>query len=386
MLRTPEIDLQALIREEGEPCVSMYLPTGSAERDPDQGRIRLKNMVRQAHDELKNLGVRETEPVMKNLDEVLRLEKDQDYFGETGRGLAVFVSNNLMKRYPLPRECDELLVASYRFHVKPLIPLLTTDMETLVLKVARKAPRLYHLSRIGVREIEVENMPDSMTEALHEEDLAGHHVYSAGTGGGESSGPIHHGHSTEKEAEKEKFGRYARILDKAVRDKFSDGKLPLLLLGVEYERHIFQENSSYPNILEEGINGNAENMTEDEIYNRAAETLEPRIEKELETALERFGDAKGSKKASTDASEIIAGAVNGRVDTLFVGRGVRCWGIYDGNSNKVHWHEGKEVGDIDLLDFAAVEAHANGALVYLCEADRVPSESSECPLAAILRF
>lgn len=379
-------DLQALLDVTGKPCVSMYLPTGAKDQNLDQGRIRLKNMLRTAHAQLKEMGARETDGIGKNLRKAEHMADTNAFWSNSGRGMAVFISDETFGRYSTREEMKEIVVVSERFHLKPLLPLLSNDIDFYLLKISRKTPRLYRVARNELREIEVANMPTGMAEVLNERDLTGikhQHGASPSTPVG---GPGYHGHSSSDDAEKEKYSRYLRILDQIVQPILVEERRPLLLIGGPYERAAYRDITSYDRVFEEGVSGNADDMTIDELHERALKAFEPHLTKKRNNAIARFNETKAHGRGSNDLVKVAAAAVQGRVDSLFVGRGVQCWGKYDPDAAEATWHEERQAGDVDLLDLAAVSTRRNKGTVYLFAPDKVPGSTPDCPVAAIFRF
>lgn len=71
------------------------------------------------------------------------------------------------------------------------------------------------------------------------------------------------------------------------------------------------------------------------------------------------------------------------IDTLFVAVGVQQWGYFTPDENQVELHQQKEIGDEDLMDFAAIHTLLNGGTVYAVEPEAVPDNT---PLAAVFRY
>lgn len=385
MLQTPTIDLNALATMRANPCISFYLPTGADASDPDQGRIRLKNMMRSAQDRLKEMGIRQSNEITESMEQAMHLADDKAFWARSGRGLAMFMSPGKLETFPLPQPFTEMLVVSDRFHIKPLLPLTTSEYDCWVLKVSKKLPRLYKTSYLAAREVEDVKLPKSMVEALHEEDLAGRDQQASEVTVG-AQNVASHGHSDAKEG-RDKVLRYCRILNGVVADRIKDSKLPLLLFGVEYECSIFREVNTYPHLLDDVyITGNGENMTVDEIHDRVVKALEPLVQRSHQEAFDRFQNAKAHDLGSNRLSEVVIAAANGRIDTLMVGKDVQCWGSFEKEANKVHWHKEKDLGDMDLLDFAAMQTRSTGGRVLVLDAGEIPDAHADCPVAAIMRY
>jgi hypothetical protein len=81
--------------------------------------------------------------------------------------------------------------------------------------------------------------------------------------------------------------------------------------------------------------------------------------------------------------EILSAAVHGRVAVLFVALDMQRFGTFDAERGEAHLHETMQPGDVDLLDFAALQTVLSGGEVYALSPDDVPDR---LPLTAILRY
>ena len=141
----------------------------------------------------------------------------------------------------------------------------------------------------------------------------------------------------------------------------------------------------YPHLVDEGIEGNPEELKAKELHEQAWAIVQPRFltaQKEAAAQYRQLAGA-GSEQASNDLKEIVPAAYHGRVETLFVTVGLQKWGSFDPGTNVVHMHEEAEPGDEDLLDFAAVQTLLSRGTVYAVEPEKVPDEAL---LAAVFRY
>jgi hypothetical protein len=125
----------------GEHCISLYMPTNRAPVEGRQDLIRFKNMVRESEEWLIRWGLRPPE-AKEYLASLTRLPDDVGFWQYRGDGLALFYSGDIIRQFRLPVSFDELLVVANRFHLKPLIPLLTEDAEFYVLALSQNEIRL----------------------------------------------------------------------------------------------------------------------------------------------------------------------------------------------------------------------------------------------------
>ena len=128
-------------------------PTGAAprlNRDP----IRLKNLIRRAEESLVAAGIRRPDA-----SEVLRpareLIEDEAFWRHQSDGLALFLRTGWFRCYRLPLRFEETVVVSDRFHVSPLLPLLSGDGRFFVLALSENEARLLAGTRFAVHEVNV---------------------------------------------------------------------------------------------------------------------------------------------------------------------------------------------------------------------------------------
>jgi hypothetical protein len=375
-------DLERLTEERAGPCVSIFMPTHRAGTETRQDPIRLKNLLSRAREQLVDGGLRSTE-ADGLLEPARELLEDEEFWRHQADGLALFLSPDSFQRYRLPLPFDELVVViADRYHVKPLLPLLAEDGEFYVLALSQNDVRFLRATRHGVEEADLGDAPRSLAEALKFDDPEKQLQFHTGTGGGAGGRPaVFHGHDPQGDA-KQDLLRFFRQVDAGVTEELKGRLAPLVLAGVDYLLPIYREASSYPHVLEGGIEGNPEGLRPEELRDRAWEVVEPQFAQARLEALDRYGQLAGTGQTSTDLAEVVAAAYYGRVETLFVAAGSRRWGSFDPGSGTVHEHGEPEAGDGDLLDFAAVQTFLNGGTVHVLDPDEMPAGE----VAAVFRY
>lgn len=376
------IDIDRLVEASSSPAVSMYLPTHRFGPEIQQDPIRLKNLMRQTEQRLEALGLRSPEAA-EILEPAKKLHADGLFWHHQREGLAVFLSKGFDAHYRLPIRFDELVVVSERFHVKPLLPFLTGDGRFYVLALSQNHLRLLEGSRHSVSEVDVDDLPKSLKDALGEETWQATLQFHTGapSAGGERAA-VFHGHGAGGE-EKDELLRFFRRVDAALTDFLGDDRSPLVLAGIEHYFPIYREANNYPGLVDGGVAGNPDSASADELHDRALALVAPLFEKERNAAAARYRELAGTGKTSNDVAETVAAAVDGRVESLFVAVGRQLWGRLDSDARRVVVHERAEPNDVDLLDLAAVRALQKGGKVYAVEPDAMPDGA---PAAAVLRY
>lgn len=141
--------------------------------------------------------------------------------------------------------------------------------------------------------------------------------------------------------------------------------------------------NSYPNLLDEGIAGNPESLSAEELRQRAWEIVEPRFLRERNEANNHYHALAGTGRTSNDLQEVVTAAHDGRIEVLFLAIGVQVWGGFDKESRSVVFHEQAEAGDLNLLDLCAVRTLLNRGMVYAVAPEALPGGG---PLAAVFRY
>ncbi|NJK77064.1 MAG: hypothetical protein HC849_03200 [Oscillatoriales cyanobacterium RU_3_3] len=380
-------ELKALVQQSPGLCVSIYMPVAKG-TEIQQNPIRLKNLIREAEDKIVEYGFDKKEA--GELLEPVRSQTDGDNFWENQSNLlAIFVGPEFFRYYSCPVNFEELVVVSDNFHVKPLMPLLAGDNLFYVLTLSQKEVRLIECNAYSAREVEVENLPKSLEDALQYDPTAKDFQFRIATSKGGTNnaaqhpGSFHGQGSSERNDSKQEILQYFHIIDRALHEYLRNKKAPLVLAGVEYLLPVYREANTYPHLIEEGITGNQKLLKPEELREEALPLVEPLFLQAQADAIELYRELTGTEKISADLQEAVSAAYFGRVDRLFVALGVQQWGNFNPETNAVQIHPEAELGDEDLLNAAAIQTILNGGTVYAVPPEQVPDEA---PLAAIFRY
>jgi hypothetical protein len=276
-------------------------------------------------------------------------------------------------------------VVGERFHLKPLLPLLSGDGRFYVLALSQAEVRLFQCTRYSVGEVALESIPGSLAEALRYDDPERQLQFHTGTPTGTGKrAALFHGHGVGTDDTKDNILRYFRQVDRGLRALLGEESAPLVLAGVDYLFPIYREANTYPNLLEKRITGNPEGLTAKELHGQAWKIVEFHFQREQKDAAARYRQFTGTDRASSDLKAIVPAAYHGRVEVLFVAVGIQRWGSFDPQENVVHLHRTPEPGDEDLLDLAAIQTLLHGGAVYAVEQEGVPDQKAS--MAALYRY
>ncbi|MDP8957743.1 MAG: hypothetical protein M3N51_00745, partial [Actinomycetota bacterium] len=221
-------DLEALLQMGEGPCVSLFMPTHRAGPEMRQDPIRLKNLLGEAEQRLGEAGLRAPE-ARALLEPARKLLDDQQFWRHQSDGLALFVSPGRFHPYRLPLELYDLVVVGERFHIKPLVSLLSGDGRFYLLALSQGEVRLLQGTRYTVGQVELDGVPESLAEVLRREGLERQlqfHSHGGPRGAGERSA-IFHGHGEAEEDAKDDILRFFRQLDRGLGELLQGEQVPM---------------------------------------------------------------------------------------------------------------------------------------------------------------
>ena len=377
-------DIRLLIDRHDSPCVSLFMPTHRKGKEIEQDPIRFKNLLRLAQERIVDRGFksREAEEILAPAQKIL---SDSMYWKHQSDGLAVFAARDFFRDYRVPSDFDELVVVTDRFHIKPVLPLISGDGRFYILAFSRKSVRLLQGSRFSVGEVDLEGLPTNLAETLDPDRYQKQLQFHTGAPArGAKRDAVFHGHGDAEPDEKELIHKFSLQLDKGLRELLKDEKDPLVLAGVEYIYPIFREASKYPNIVDEVISGNQDDTPHEDLHRKAWPIVEPIFKKDQDKAWQKYQEltGAGSNLATDKIIDIIPAAVHGRIETLFVAQKLHCWGSFDEKTGEVSLHEREQIGGRDLLDYAAVATYSQKGIVYVVPKEKLDGK----PMVSVMRY
>ena len=373
-------NLKLLMAVHKGPCVSVFMPMHRSGPETQQDPIRLKNLIREAEERLIARGLR-TPEAKELLEPAERLLRDGLFRQHQSDGLAMFLSLGVFHYYLLPFVFEELVIVTDRFHIKPLLPLLSGDGRYFVLALSQNKIRLLQSTHYSVSELDVADVPENLAETLRDDDSwKDLQMHSALSGGQGTFSSVTHGSEVDS---KENIKRYFRRIDKGLHEFLRNERAPLVLAGVDYLHPIYKEVNSYPHLMDEGIAGNPERLSAGELHERTWTIVKPYFQKAQQEAVNRYKEFASSGRASNRVRKIILAASHGRIELLFAIPDLQQWGTFDPGTDEIHLHKKEKTGDEDLLEFAAIQTLLNGGTVYMVGAEKMPDTD---PLAAVFRY
>ena len=384
-------ELTRLVDLQNGTCISVYMPTHRFRSDWSQNTTRLKNLLRDARDQLRDQEVRETD-IDQLLGDARRLLDRPGFWRELSEGLAVFITTEASEFYRLPLSFEEIAIVEDQFHLKPLFPLIAANDRYYLLALSQNDVRLYQGTDQAISEVEAAEIPADIVSAIQryeEPPEQGVQMHTQGASQNGDADQRHHGHGSSEDQSREpkdQLKRFFREIDESVSGYIGGEDVPLVLAGVSEYLPLYQGVNSYSNLVEDDIvAGNPEHLDMKELHNEAWDIVESVLQDRQREEMDRFRETyhQNGGLASSNFHEILPACAYGRVETLFVPVGQYRWGRFDPETNTVEVHDSQQPGDGDLLNYAAVSAYMNGARVHALQPANMPGGRS---VAATFRY
>ena len=379
-------DLQKLVDLEDEQFISIYMPTYSSGVDIRQNPVRLKQLLRKAEAELYNLEMRKEE-IEILLKPGTTLVSETRFWQNQSEGLALFIHSDGIEYFRLPISFKESMTISNKIYIKPLLPLFSGNGQFNILALSKNENRLFRCTRQNIVEIELKDGPENIYDMKVDDDPKTRlllRISSPTQSNGLIDNMVSQGQANENDYEKNKLTKYFRAIDKALLDTESNN-VPLILAGVDYLIPIYREKSNHPYIVKEFIKGNPENLSPEQIHEKAWKIVEPIFTKDQEKAKEMYNQYSGQRNNLylNTLDDIIPAAYSGQVEFLFLDNEIDKWGKFDHKENKIEIHEKENVNNEDLMEYVSILTLSRGGKVFAMDSQEIPDEKS---IAAVLRY
>lgn len=375
--------LETLLRAEAEaPCVSLYMPTSGNPDGAKADGINFKNLVSRAGEELKALGVEEPGKMLSPFEDMLQ---DKRFWSEQKEGLAMFLGSDGLREFQVPCRVRPQVVVGSGFHLKPLIPVMNSNQAFAVLALTRGDARLFLCTSCEVEELALDDLPGSVEEAARLDLSSAPFQQHSGTGG-PGQGAMYHGQDRDdSSAGREDVAKYCRAVDAATQRALADHDVPLVFCGGDRLFSTYQSVSDCKKLLDENVSVNPGGYAGERLRDMAMPLAEKEFRKPFIRDYSRFYEKEASGSAAAVLQEVCGASLHNRVETLFASLDDSRWAIVRGDELEpvFELHEVRRPGDIDLVNFAAVETLLGGGKVHAVTREEVPGQQ---PMAAIYRY
>ncbi len=401
MDRLGKDEFRQLLEIEEKPAISIYMPIERQEMTNKALRLQFRAHVDDVARRLEAVESLSPSSYQDLLARLRTMVEERTFWDRSGDGVAVFISRSFEAVYFLPVSFEDKTVVGTYFHTRPLLDHIAAPTDYWVLAVGEKEVSFWEGSPTGVEQVEIDDLPKSLQEALmleEEPDQDGLN-YQTGTnftfggrgtdtGGGRGlPSPVYHGHGGGKEEHNAYLRRYFSEVSKGIRDYLGGAEGPVILAAVDYCHPIFKQASKLKNLAGEGIEGNVHFWNDKKIYEAAWPIAKRQIDGRIDSALEKWERAFGRGSAEMDPSMVGRRAAEGRIHMLLLGKDAQKWGKFDRNTGVIE--ELKDGADketkamaIDVYDEIAETVIQYGGDVVVIPSEQMPPDSG---IGAVLR-
>lgn len=368
--------LRKLLGGNEPPCISLYQPTHRANPDALQDPIRYKNLVRDAERSLREkYSGREVRPLLEPFQ---TLADDYHFWTHQRDGLAVLAAAGTFEVFQLQRPVKELVVVAESFHLKPLLRVVQSADRYQILCLDRQQVNLFEGNRDALEEVDVGDMPTTITAALGEQltEPQRRIAYNA-------QPAVFHGQGGRKDEVDKDTERFFRVIDQEVLDRFSrQSGLPLILVALPEYHAKFRQISRNPFLQPTGVEKGPGALTHDQLRDAAWQVVEPTYLARLTRLTEDYQTAAARGLAASDLNIAAHAASAARIGTLLVEADRVVPGRYDAATGIIHLERLANPEVDDLLDDLAEAVLRKGGEVVVVPAERMPTDTG---LAATFR-
>jgi release factor family 11 len=379
-------DFKTLAATKGDACVSLYLPTS-----PEQSRanrIVFKDLAKEAISQLEEAGIdkRRLGSLKEQLGRLAGTEQDNpddnkfryrhrdpseeidEFWGAQANGLAVLATPETMRMFRLPERPRPLAEVADRFHLTPLIRAVTSPHDAYVLALAEESIRVIHVFvNLPPARVQIAGMPKNAEEATRRPSV---HVRAP------------RGHLQNLEGQKLLLEKYLRKVDQALHGVLAGQARPLILSAAEPLASMFRSVNSYPRLIDEGIAGNPERLTDTQIEDAALPILDRLYAREIQAVTALYDELK-PRRATTDVSYAAHAATAGAIDQLLVDLNAVIPGLVSDVDGSVTYSTSDDAETYSVVDEVVRRALCTGARVLGARREELPERA---PLVAILRY
>lgn len=333
--------------------VSIYLPTHRVTQETAQDRLVLRDLTRQAVEQLHAAGASGDEVAEIEGNLLHLVEDDDEFWVDQADSLAIFASPDRFETHRLPNHLTAMVEVSDRFHIKPLLRAVTFPHAAWILAVAQGSVRLLELGPTGTpEEVRVEGLPRDAWES------SGNKVHRA------------------REA------AFARKVDTALRSVLTGSSLPLILAASQPMAALYRSVNTYPHLVTEREHGNPETASDAELGEAARAILDGVYADQLNQIAADFDQRRSQGRTAVDISDLARLATLGAIDTVMVDIDASVPGTID-EAGAVTFDDTDDADNYGLLDEIARRVLLAGGEVLALRADDIPDGG---PAAGILRF
>jgi len=364
-------DIQEVLRRPG-PCITVLLPPYRPGEQAKSMAGLIKSDIQTASRKLSGLKISRGE-IEDLLDPLEQLTGDQVFLGGAHWGCAIFRSPQVFRKVDLLNPTAMGLKVGARFEIRPLLAMLNSPSEFYVLRLTKKRVELIRCQGFHAEKVTLpKGTPATLDEALAfrppDHDLENR---SAAGSAPSAMRRVRFGTGSGRETQQTYLADFYKAVDRGMRTLLH-GLSPVILSGVDEDTALYRNSSKYSNLLAQPISGAPEALLSDnDLLNKAYEIVRAESISQAAHAASEAREEVVPARFSTNLSEILRAAAEGRVMRLYLDEAAEALGEFDGGREE------------DLLNAAAVETIVHGGNAFALPGASMPDHAS---IAAVFRY
>lgn len=330
-------ELKSLKAVDEYPSVSIIVSTHRTMPEKEQDVIRVKNAAEQARNLLaEKFSKSEVSKLLAHLDTIL----NNINYVNTLDTLVIYVNNTGGSVYYLPIQSHDRVIVGSNLDISDFERYLSSSLRYWVLALSEKPTRLFMGQ--GKTLVEVNDTQIGTTQKGPYPNLWEYDVTGPSTGF-----PYQRNYDVTSDRELLAVGtgdKDSKYLDNLKKDFFrevdtllgyrttSEEDIPLILLGTEENRSIFEEVTKHKHLIIASNNGDFSDAPLQAVQKEVEPIIEKLSQAKREQALNEFQEAIGSLKHAYGFSWVWRVAQEGRIKTLLIEEDYNARGKVDKNN------------------------------------------------------
>lgn len=360
-------DLRDLAAKRQEASVSFFLATTPLTQHVGESRTRLGQLLKDAEAQLEAAGTpkRTIWPISEQVKDLI---DDDDFWQKQANGLAVLVTPEKLLTFRLPTKLTDMVQVSDRFHLKPLMRVISFPQAAYVLALEENRVRVVEISAdLPAHEVKIPDMPRDAAQVAKTSNVNSR----------SASGRIHG-----DEGQNVRLRQYVRRVDEALRPFLGGREEPLILAATDPLLSLFRSTCTYPHLAGDAIVTSPVRLSEGELAAAARPILDKIHADRLALVRGLYATRGDTGRATTDVADAARAATAGAVEVLMVDIDRVVPGTVD-DAGAVTFTDGASADTYGVIDEIAGRVLLSGGTVVGARAGDLPGDTG---LAAILRF
>ena len=292
------------------PSVSMYIPTfRSGESDAD--RIRWKNAIQEAEDELDKQGYGR-EIIRKIMLPAHHDLEDHDLWLHMSDGYCAFLSERDQIRLKLPVHFDELVYVSDKYLLSPVLPYFHDRTRFFILLLSSGGVKFFEGNKHSITPIKISDLVPVNAKAYSDDSERNLQFHTV------RGDAIFHGEDGKEDYILE---QYLRAVNSGLMKMLHDERAPLVLAGSATTLPYYKKISTYQEtILEEQITGLDLDVDPVLLHEKSWEIIDRHVLQPNKIDKAQFSALSAEHRTAHELEPILKCARQGRVDQLLIRR------------------------------------------------------------------